>query len=157
MHQDRRAFSLVELMIVAVMLGIMAMIVIPKYSSSADDTRESALGVDYASARRQLELYKHQHGGRCADTNEFGARDTANFINRMTGRTTFEGKLDANGEFGPYLMEWPENPFVDGAASTQVKFGKNPIARDGTTGWYYAWGTQKLYINSTQGGADLSP
>ena len=157
MYQDRKAFSLVEILIVVVMLGIMAMIVMPKFASSSDDARDSALGVDYSTALRQLELYKHQHGGRCAETNEFGARDTANFINRMTGRTTFEGKLDANGQFGPYLMEWPTNPFVEGAAGSQVKFGKNPIARDGSTGWYYAWATQKLYINSTVGGADLSP
>ena len=157
MRQDRGAFSLVEILIVVIMLGIMAMIVMPKFSNSADDTRESALGVDYSAVLRQLELYKHQHKGRYPDTNENGARDTANYINRMTGRTTFEGKLDASEEFGPYLMEWPTNQFVDGAAASQIKFGKNPIARDGTTGWYYAWANQKLYINSTVGGLDLSP
>jgi len=157
MHQDSRGFTIVEMMIVVVILGIMAMIVVPKFGASADESRESALAVDFSSACRQIELYKHQHGNRGPEINESGARDTANFINRMIGRTTSEGKLDPTGRFGPYLMEWPTNPFVDGAAASQIKFGQNALpARDGTTGWYYSWALRKLYINSLQGGADLS-
>ena len=100
MLSDRRAFSLVELLIIAMLLGIMAMIVIPKYSSSADDTRETSLATDYSNTSRQLDLYRHQHGGRGPETDENGSLDTANFINRMTGRTTYAGRPDANGQFG---------------------------------------------------------
>ena len=158
MPRNRKAFSLVELLIIAMILGIMAMIVVPKFSSSADDTREAALGTDFSNVKRQIELYKHQHGGRCPEIKENGDRDTAKFIARMTGKTTFEGKLDAAGQFGPYLLEWPTNPFMEGAAASQIKFDKNPPgARDGSSGWYYAWATHRLYINSLQGGADLSP
>lgn len=153
---NRKAFSLVEILIVVIMLGIMAMIVLPKFSSSADDTRESALAMDYANTSRQIELYKHQHAGRGPETDESGSLDTANFISRMTGRTTQESGLDANGEFGPYLMAWPSNPFIEGAAASQITFGKDPpLARDGATGWYYSWKNRRLYVNSTAGGADL--
>ncbi len=155
---NRKAFSLVEILIVVIMLGIMAMIVIPKFSSSADDTRESALATDYSNASRQIELYKHQHAGRGPETDENGSLDTANFVSRMTGRTTQESGLAANGEFGPYLMEWPSNPFVEGAAASQITFGKDPpAARDGATGWYYSWKTRRLYVNSLQGGQGLGP
>ena len=158
MRQDCRAFTLVEIMIVAVMLGIVAMIVVPKFSNSANEARESALAMDYSRVCRQIELYKHQHGNRGPETKENGHLDTGNFVKRMTGRTTREGKLDANGELGPYLMEWPTNPFVEGEAASQIKFGKNaPDARDGKTGWYYSWAKRRLYVNSLQGGADLNP
>lgn len=153
MLRYRRAFSLVELLIVVMLLAIMAMIVMPKFSSSANDTRQAALATDHSNAVRQIELYQHQHGGRYPEIKETGSRDTGNFINRMIGRTTFAGKLDPSGPFGPYLMEWPANPFLgNDEAAAEIKFGATPPApRDDSTGWYYAWSEHRLYINSIQG------
>ncbi|HUU22644.1 MAG TPA: prepilin-type N-terminal cleavage/methylation domain-containing protein, partial [Phycisphaerae bacterium] len=39
-------FSLVELLIVIVMLGIVAVIAVPKLLDASEDARESALGTD---------------------------------------------------------------------------------------------------------------
>ncbi len=153
-HRDS-AFSLIELVIVVMILGIMAMIVIPKYASSADDAREKTLSTDYATALRQLELYKHQHGGKTPDLAADGSLDTANFIKRMTGKTDADGTLNANGTFGPYLIEWPTNPFVSGAAGAEITFGKYlPATRNGRTGWYYTTTDKKLYINTDNGAGD---
>ena len=152
MAHRNSAFTLTELVIVVMILGIMAMIVIPKYASSADDTRNKALATDYATALRQFELYKHQHSGKTPDIAANGTLDTANFIKRMTGRTDIDGTLNGNGRFGPYLMEWPTNPFVHGAAGAQIKFGKPaPASRDGSTGWYFSTDLKKLYINTDNG------
>ena len=152
MTRRKSAFTLTELIIVVMILGIMAMIVIPKYASSADDARDKTLATDYASALRQFELYKHQHSGRTPDLAANGSLDTANFIKRMTGRTDIDGTLNANGAFGPYLMEWPANPFVEGAAGEQIKFGKPaPSSLDGSKGWYFSTNLKKLYINTDNG------
>jgi len=156
MVNNRRAFSLVELIIVIVVLGIMAMIVMPKFANSADDAREKALATDHGSVSRQIELYKHQHKGRLPHIKKNGNSDPAKFIARMTGKTDIDGKLNAAGKFGPYLMEWPSNPFLPGPKEAKVKFGDDgPGPRDDSTGWYYAKNTGKLYINSSVGGADL--
>ncbi len=156
MLNKTRAFTLIELLIVVIILGIMAMIVIPKFASSADDTREKALATDYSAAARQIELYKHQHVGRLPHLKEDGSDDTGNLIARMTGKTDIDGKLNAAGKFGPYLMAWPSNPFVPGANEAKIKFrAKAPASRDDSTGWYYATNTGKLYVNCTVGGADL--
>ncbi len=158
MSNNRRAFTLVELTIVVIILGIMAMIVIPKYAISADDTREKALATDYGAAARQIELYKHQHAGRLPHIKEDGGVDdnVDNFIARMTGKTDIDGKLNVNGKLGPYLMEWPGNPFLPGPNTAKVKFGNDgPAPRNDDSGWYYAKNTGRLYINSSVGGADL--
>lgn len=158
MLRHPKAFSLVELMIIVMLLAIMAMIVMPKFASSADETREAALATDYTNAIRQIDLYRIQHGERWPETDENGVQDTANFIKRMIGRTTFKGKLDPNGEFGPYLMEWPTNPFMGAAdAASEIKFSPDEAwTRDGSTGWLYTCNTHKLYINSIKGGTDFS-
>ena len=58
----QRGFSLVEVLIVAVMIGILAMIVVPKFMGAQEDARESALETDLATARKQIEYYTFQHG-----------------------------------------------------------------------------------------------
>ena len=98
-------FTLVEILIVVVILGILAMVVVPKFASSANDARESALAADYQVAVRQIELYKHDHLGQLPHQKAGGGDDTGRFIARMTGKTDVDGTLNANGTCGPYLME----------------------------------------------------
>jgi len=155
---SRRAtgFTLVEIVIVVIILGIMAMIVVPRFANSADDARESALATDYNAAVRQILLYKHEHLGLLPHQKADGNSDKDNFIARMTGKTDADGTLNPSGKFGPYLLEWPSNPFMTGPAASEIKFGGDaPSSRDGSEGWYYAENTGKLYIYSTEGGADL--
>jgi len=156
MSRRTTGFTLVEILIVVIILGILAMVVVPKFASSADDAREAALATDYQAAVRQMELYKHEHPGRLPHQMAGGGDDVNNLIARMTGKTDVDGTLNATGKFGPYLMEWPSNPFMTGPEAAEIKFRDDaPSSRDGSTGWYYAKNTGKLYINSTVGGADL--
>ena len=158
MSQIRNALTIIETMIMVTILAILAMIAIPKYAKSTDDARESALASDLRAARQQISLYMHQHEGRGPEVNEVGSVDTANFLDRMISRTTIEGALDANGKYGPYLLAWPSNPFMDPPADTQIKFGKAPgPPRDNTTGWYYSNRTSRLYANSYQGAEEYDP
>lgn len=145
----RGAFSFVEILIVVVIGAIVAMIVVPRVFGVSDYARASALASDLDTARRLISLYKLQHGGRSPHFNEFGQKDENNFIARMTSRTDEDGKLDPNGTCGPYLTEWPANPYCADAIARQILFGKTAdTPLDGTAGWYYSKLTLQLHINA---------
>jgi general secretion pathway protein G len=145
----KTAFTLVEILIVVVILGILAAIVIPQFTSASNDARQSGLASDLQTSRSQLQLYKTQHLERWPSLKEDGTADTANFIARMTGKTDSTGKINAAGVLGPYLMKWPTNPF---AASNQntCNFGTaEPAPGDGTSGWYFNTTSGKLSCNDS--------
>ena len=60
--QVQAGFTLVELLIVVIILAILAAIVVPQFSSSTTDAKESALDANLAALRAAAELYKAQHG-----------------------------------------------------------------------------------------------
>jgi general secretion pathway protein G len=128
-------FTLVEILIVVIILGILAAIVIPQFTEASNDARESALASDLQTVRSQLELYKVQHLEKYPNLDENGAADTANFVARMTGRTDQDGALNVAGVFGPYLQKFPTNPFVTGGNT--VTFGVVVVPGDGLSGWYF--------------------
>jgi len=131
----KKGFTLVEILIVVIILGILAAIVIPQFTEASNDARESALSSDLQTIRSQLELYKVQHLEKYPHLDENDQADTANFIARLTGRTDQDGKINANGAYGPYLQKFPTNPFVS-ANGDQVRFdGEAPGA--GTAGWHF--------------------
>ena len=81
-----------------------------------------------------------------------------NFVARMTGRTNPSGKLNTSGQCGPYLTDWPSNPFVKGAAAQTIQFHSNAAPpRLSMTGWYYSLTTGILYANSTTGAILFDP
>ncbi len=139
-------FTLVEILIVVIILGILAAIVIPQFTEASNDARESALASDLQTVRSQNELYKVQHLERYPSVDEDGAADTGNFVARMTGRTDQDGKINAAGVFGPYLQKYPSNPFVTSGADA-VTFGTADPAPGTGNGWYFNTSTGKFSAN----------
>ena len=152
----RGGFSFLEILIVVVMMAILAMIIIPKIAGVSDYTRASALATDLETTKRVIELYKLEHGGRSPHVNEAGQSDEENFILRMTSATDDNGAIDANGTCGPYLREWPANPYCESAIAQKILFGKLAITPlDGTTGWYYSRTSLRLHINAPGNASQL--
>lgn len=120
----RNAFTLVELLIVVVILGILAAVVIPQFSDASTDAKFSSLGTNLATVRGQIELYKLQHSG-------LYPTDKTTFSDQMTKKTKPDGTVDAAGTLGPYLQRIPNNPYNN----------LNDIEANGTgagtTGWWY--------------------
>jgi len=54
----KSGFTLVEILIVVVILGILAAIVIPQFTDASTEAKESALKSDLQTMRSQIELYK---------------------------------------------------------------------------------------------------
>jgi general secretion pathway protein G len=66
----RPGFSLVELMIVIVILGILGMIVLPLFQTASDDAREAALAQNLCAMRKFLATYRSSFKGAYPKTKE---------------------------------------------------------------------------------------
>jgi len=152
-------FTLIEVLIVVMLLAILSAIVIPRVVDAQDDARESAIETDTQMMRRQILVYKVQHGGQGPHLDSAGNMDTANFVARLTGRTTPDGTIDPAGSCGPYMNIWPTNPFITSPESAgTVTFGTATAPpRDSKTGWYYNTNTCVISVNSAIGGKNLDP
>ncbi|MGI6273489.1 MAG: type II secretion system protein [Anaerohalosphaeraceae bacterium] len=110
MRTSNGGFTLVEILIVVVILGILAAIVIPQFTQASTEARESSLVSNLQTIRSQIELYKIQH-------NDNPPTDATTFEAQMTGLTDVDGNAAAApgpGVFGPYLQKIPVNPFTPG-------------------------------------------
>ena len=62
-YRSRRAFSLLELVIVVVILGILAAIAVPRMSRSATNAADNAVSANLAILRNAVDLFSTEHGG----------------------------------------------------------------------------------------------
>jgi len=126
----KSGFTLVEILIVVVILGILAAIVIPQFTEASTEAKTSSLCTDLQTMRSQIELYKIQHN----DALPAATGDTeADFARRMTTQTDITGAVGS--DYGPYIQKIPTNQFSD---SNDVVLGTaDPAAVDSTKGWYF--------------------
>jgi general secretion pathway protein G len=98
----KSGFTLVEILIVVIILGILAAIVIPQFTNASQDARESSLLSQLQTLRSQIELYKLQHRDVLPDL-------VTNW-NPLTTKTDASGGTTGTLEFGPYMQSAPTNP-----------------------------------------------
>ena len=114
----KSGFTLVEILIVVVILGILAAIVIPQFTEASTEAKESRLVSDLQMMRSQIELYKIQHNDRLPGSETVlgpnGSTGNATFVQCMTDYTDQWGDTAAApgpGIYGPYMQKLPTNPF----------------------------------------------
>ncbi len=122
----RSGFTLVEILIVVVILGILAAIVIPQFTDASTEAKTSSLMTDLQTMRSQIELYKIQHN------DDLPGSGSASFIEAMTGTTDIHGT--ASGSYGPYVQQIPTNQFNDKKDITEAN--TTPEAAP-DTGWFF--------------------
>jgi general secretion pathway protein G len=130
-------FTLVEILIVVVILGILAAIVVPQFVSAANESRDGALKMDLSRIRQQLEVYKQHHDGEMPTL--------ANFAEQLTQASKADGTTAPPGTdgfpHGPYLLSVPKNPRNELSTVTNGAVG--------TSGWYYNEATGEFRANDS--------
>jgi general secretion pathway protein G len=147
MKRKNTGFTLVEILIVVIILGILAAIVIPQFTEASNDARVSALVSDLQTVRSQVELYKIQHLDNYPGTVN-GTWTIGNFVAHLTGKTDIDGV--SGGTLGPYLQKFPTNPFNNSAAVRDATGGSDPNAESGTEGWWFNSTTGSFGVNTTE-------
>jgi general secretion pathway protein G len=137
----KSGFTLVEILIVVVILGILAAIVIPQFTDASTEAKTSSLCSDLQTFRSQIELYKIQH-----NDNLPGA-GTATLSQALIGKTTVAGAVGGATDFGPYLQKIPTNPF--NGLATIAEADATPAAPDNSTGWFFNTTTGEVRPNDT--------
>jgi general secretion pathway protein G len=122
-------FTLVEILIVVVILGILAAIVIPQFTEAGIEAKMSGLCTDLQTVRSQIELYKVQHNGNLP------GGGAASFADALTQKTNITGALNAAGPYGPYVQKIPANAFND-LDTVQVEAGNAGLG-SGDSGWHF--------------------
>ena len=149
------AFTLVELLIVVVILGILAAVAIPQFSDSSEEARASSLQSNLAVMRNAIEFYRTGHRGKYPGYPSGGGAPTATdaekqliLASKADGSTADPGT--AGYDYGPYVREQlPENP-VNGLNTILVVGDAATFpAADDSTGWIYQPKTGKIRANSS--------
>jgi len=99
-------FTLVELLIVVIILGILAAIVLPQFSGMARETKEASLVANLNTVRQAISFYRIQH-------NEVypGQANWSQLLSQLSEGTEKDGS--SGSTFGPYLMtRFPDNPIA---------------------------------------------
>jgi len=135
MRSGRPAFSLVELVIVIVIIGIIAAIAVPRFSSataSANDRQAKASAVILQNA---LDLFVAEHApGAIAATG-------AGIVTQLTAGTKSDGT--AGSDYGPYLRNMPANLTI-GDTADGLSVDTTCAAGDVPCGWEYTTADQSI-------------
>jgi general secretion pathway protein G len=134
----KKGFTLVEILIVVVILGILAAVVIPQFTEASTEAKTSSLCTDLQTMRSQIELYKVQHN------DALPGDGTASFTDALTGQTNVAGA--AGTDYGPYIQKIPTNQFND-LATIQEEAGTDNLG-GGSHGWHFDTDTGQFHADT---------
>lgn len=132
-NRRNRAFTLVEILIVVVILGILAAIVVPQFTNAANDARGGNLVTQMQTLQNQIELYAARNNGAYPDL-------SANWDDLTTGNP-------------PYIKSDPANPAWNEAdnnniANTTVEENANAgVTGSATAAWVFNTDDDTLYAS----------
>ncbi|MEL7472401.1 MAG: type II secretion system protein [Planctomycetota bacterium] len=139
-----RAFSLIELIVVIVILGLVAAIALPRVGTASGRAAQAAHEADVARLTTAIEMYRNEHGGAYPASAAVLAEALMAYSNEAGARS---GTRSDSHPFGPYIDSIPA-----------IKVGPNKgadtvgAAYDGSTAWHYNATTGVIRGNFGGGG-----
>ena len=112
----RRGFTLIEILIVVIILGILAAIVIPQFTNASTQAKQSALDSTVQTLRSQIALYRLQHGDTLPD-----------LVTNWNPLITVTAYGNPAQNFGPYMQSTPTNSLTGGSVVKNGD-GSAPVA-----------------------------
>jgi len=141
-QSKQRGFTLVEMLIVVIILGILAAIVIPQFTNASTDAKKSSLTSQLQTLRSQVALFKLQHNDTAPDLSDAawkymttcstptGTPATANTAAVMPTLEPNNGVIpDTTYTCGPYLPAPVVNPLQNSSTTA--------AAAAAGVGWVY--------------------
>jgi prepilin-type N-terminal cleavage/methylation domain-containing protein len=115
-------FTLIEILVVVILLGILATIIIPQVSVSSEDAKLNAVKMNLGNLRSSIELYYYQHKNSYPAKAVPGTAPTEVdtlpevFVAQLMRFTDEDGNISNSGtsvyKYGPYIKgPFPANPY----------------------------------------------
>ncbi|MHC4693502.1 MAG: hypothetical protein ACYS67_12240 [Planctomycetota bacterium] len=142
--KTRKHFTKLKILLAAgvlIIIGILAAIVVPQFTSASTETIYSPFNEDILFVRSQIELYKIHHNGDLPGT----AADV-NFVQALTQATNADGSLNLNPtgrRYGPYMRKIPVNPH-NGLDTVEI----DGVLGGGDYGWHFNTKTGKFHADT---------
>lgn len=148
-------FTLIEILIVVVLLGIVAGMTAPPFSNASTVSPRSTLKEDLRYLRTQIAAFKVQHRGVMPGYpggDVTATPDEATFLDQMLNFSdefcTTSSSPSSTVRYGPYLTRMPPNPRNGKTGVLVVTGATMPAADEGASfGWIYNPELQKLQVN----------
>jgi prepilin-type N-terminal cleavage/methylation domain-containing protein len=141
-NQGKSGFTLVELVIVIIVLGILAAVAIPKFFDSTTDAKESAC--------------KGALGGvRSAIANYYAYSATS----AGGGSVAFPTLIQLNTAGTVMAQAIPDNPYSTSGTKSAVIAGPTkgtPVTSGATGGWCYKAATGEFWADTASGAGEAS-
>ncbi len=109
----RRAFSMIELVIILAIIAIVAALVIPRVSFGSDKAWAVEVASNLKIVNEAMSNYKREHNWKYPGAITDGYPNFSEaFKQQLTESTNKDGSL--NGPYGPYIKKpFPVNPYIN--------------------------------------------
>jgi len=136
MHSNQRGFTLIEVVIIIVILGILAAVAIPKYQDLSGEAKEAAARSSLGSLRSAITIY---YATQAVKT---GTATWPPFDSLNTSGVVMEQSI-------------PPNPYVTSLGDSILPVGagvSKGTIQAGGAGWVYKTTTGEIWLNSNVAG-----
>jgi general secretion pathway protein G len=150
--RTNKGFTLVEILIVVIILGILAAIVIPQFTNASQDARKSSLTSQLQTLRSQISLYALQHSDQYPSGLTGTATDSPTIWKELLTKTNADHTTTGTPVFGPYLQTAPINSLNNSSTIQRVTVDVAfQAAATAGVGWVFNTANGKIWATSKTG------